>query len=90
MNEVDGEVRRAAAPERSYRVTIESDGTTSTVTPTAVDPVHSSTSTYVNATGQMLCLDEPGRPVRVRGAASDQLDLGGPPTEAFDLTIPKP
>ncbi|MBX3287539.1 MAG: hypothetical protein KF703_19490 [Actinobacteria bacterium] len=89
-NDVDDETARTAAPERDYRVSIERDGRTRTVAPLAVEGVSLSSSGLIDATGQLLCLGEPGRPVRVRGAASEQLDLGGPPTEAFDLAIPRP
>lgn len=80
----------AAGRRRALRVVIEDEGGRRTVTPLAVVEADPIAPRFGGVNRLVLCLDRPGVPLAVRGAASDQFDLDGPATEPFDLTFEIP
>jgi hypothetical protein len=81
-----GESRAFVGAEGDYEVSVERDGEVTTAVPTSVESP-GSFNPYTAATEHLLCLDVPGRPIEVRGDASDRFDPGGPSTEAFQLAM---
>jgi hypothetical protein len=82
-----GESRAFVGAEGDYEVSVERDGEVTTAVPTAVVAPDESFEPFSGATEQLLCLDVPGRPIEVRGDASDRFDPGGPSTDAFELAV---
>lgn len=83
----DVQIDPTAELREAYRVTIERAGSEASATPSAIVVPSGHRSERLDRLDHVLCLAEPGRPVRVAVAASDRLDLGGPPTARFDLAV---